>query len=145
MIGIAQLWFFPVKTQSWGSVSYVNKIFQYCRNSRAYLDGASIFISDSLKAKINLDKARIDETIGAPRTGLNYSNIGVIPQQYGEYEIEDVIFSKNAQGCLNSFRMSSCSTKNGMNIVMTMTKGTSTEKEFTLIARILESNILSLI
>jgi hypothetical protein len=145
MIGIAQFWFLPVKAQSWGSISYVNKIFQYCRDSRAYLYGASKFINDSVKEKINLDKARVNSTIGVPRSGLNYSNIGVIPQEEGEYEIEDVIFSKNAQGCMNSFSMSSCSTKYGMNIVITMTRGTTTEKEFDLIATILETNILSLI
>jgi alcohol O-acetyltransferase len=143
--GGSHYWYYPVKTQSWGSISYINKFFQYCKESKVYLYGLGILISDFLTWRTNLDKTIETATVNVPRSGLNYSNIGVIPQEEGEYEIEDVIFTKNAQGCINSFSMSSCSTKNGMNIVMTMAKGTVTEKEFDLISTIFEANIMSLI
>lgn len=140
----SHLWYPPLKQLSWANINYTNGIFQYCRAARHYLYGMGILFTDFMTKRTNLDKLIGDATMNQTRGGLNFSNIGVIPQYPSEkYSLEDVIFAKNSHGTINAFSLSACSTSNGQTLVFTMADGTVPKEKFDQIATTLEANILS--
>lgn len=139
-------WYPPIKNLSWKSILYTNRFFQMCKRTKLYLYGLGLLIADFTAKRQNLDKLIDAANMNKKRTGLVFSNIGVFHSMNteAEYQIEDVIFSKNSQGTISTFSMSSCTTQNGMNLVLTMVDGTATQEEFDKIALVLEANIKSL-